>query len=170
MKLVPSDFYMKINRRLSDDVMTELVAFESTVDYKKFIWNDMWDGNYYCNDLTNDQLPSGVIETFSEVFDICENFCFLKNTGNVIKHHDVARRASVTIPLNVTDSYTQFWDWDETKYIKLRHNGEVYLQNNKQRHSVKDNGDEFRLFLQLNFFENDYAWVKQQLDEYKYFQ
>tara|TARA_B110001454_G_C12664443_1_gene410929 strand:+ start:204 stop:755 length:552 start_codon:yes stop_codon:yes gene_type:complete len=164
-------FFRRVTKQLDPSVLPQLLAWQETYvnDYMNFSYKGEADGNTVFGPITTEELPSIIVSTFSEAIDCAEDILLLKNKGNVVLHYDVTRQASLTIPLNVTKSCTRFWDDDEKEICQLYHNGEAYLQNNKAVHSVEDNGDEVRYFLQLCWHKHNYIYWQNVLEELGYF-
>ena len=170
------EFWCKLKNQLSPEQRQEILDWEKDQVYVTFEYDyqgkSTWDGNYVANKFAKSDVPNCIHELWPEAVELCEKILLMKNTGNVLKHDDAARKCSITIPLNYTDTCTRFYDDEDTTdqtYIELYHRGEAYLQDNSVSHSVEDNGGEYRYFLQLSFFEKSYNEVKEILGARGYF-
>ena len=151
--------YQKCKIQPVAENIEELFQLQETLEYIDFAEknNGNPDGNFICV-IEKDQLPSWFHDLYKNYLEVSDFIVFLKNKGNVIKHTDVHRLCSLTIPLNISTTPTLFWKSyeSETHFNELYHDGEVYLQNNAVIHSVPE-ANETRYFLQISFeksFEN----------------
>ena len=162
--IVESDCFVKAPEQLSPLPQTELLEWQATFTDR---YTDIDpDGNYDGNSVViidKADIPDYVYSVFSTAIDSCENVILLKNTSNVIPHYDTHRQISLTIPLNITNTPTKFWDEHTENYIELFHFGEAYIQNNSKVHSVDNTNNEFRVFLQLNWYTHSYEYWKDKL-------
>jgi hypothetical protein len=166
------NYFCKLNIQPTAIQITSLYAWQESYNYQQFWFTDentgeeVWDGNYLARNI--EDIPLHIKELYPLALSLSGSCMLLKNTGNVPRHDDIYRQASITIPLNYTKSYTTFWDEEEEYHLKLYHHGEAYLQNNKAVHEVVDNRAEFRHFFQINFFDHDYFYYRDLFKEYGY--
>lgn len=145
--------YKKLKVQPSVENIDELFALQKNFKYIDFAEenNGDSDGNFiYVIDKKD--LPNCINDLYKNYLDVSDFVVFLKNKGNVVRHTDVHRLSSLTIPLNVSTTPTLFWkDYKSEKpYDCLYHNGEAYLQNNAILHSVPE-AKETRYFFQISF-------------------
>jgi hypothetical protein len=157
--------FTKCAAQLTEAERQELFDFQTQFEYEPFTTDLGPDGNFLYRTFNAADLPKCFFDKFQSLFDIEKRLVFLKNNGAVIRHQDVRRHCSITIPLNITSTATLFWnDATETVPIaELLHNGEAYLQNNQVFHSVLPS-NETRYFLQLTFKEHTYEQIRDILN------
>ena len=166
------DYFCKLQIQPSSNQIKDLFEWQSSYNYEQFWFTDehtgeeVWDGNYLASDIKD--IPECVEELYPVALELAGSCMLLKNTGNVPRHDDMYRRASITIPLNYTETYTTFWDEEEEHHLKLYHRGAAYLQNNKAVHEVVDSRGEFRHFFQINFFDHSYFYYRDLFKERGY--
>ena len=157
-------YFRKLNISISDAERSMLYEYQRHLVYTPFYYDGKPDGHYVSREWS---VPRDIQERFKTIYEYSHSCVFLKNSGNVAKHYDINRFCSITVPLNYTETCTHFWENDKITVPSesLYHRGDIYLQNNKIKHSV-DASDEPRHFLQFSYKNHTYDQIVELLNDY----
>ena len=162
-----NDYYTKLSIQLDSKEKEQLFLFQKDFDYIPFETESGPDGNFLYRDWLESDLPDFFFIKYGDAYNLSTGLIFLKNKGSVVRHKDVNRFCSITFPLTDTSTSTLFWEseFSDIPVEELNHNGDSYLQNNLQWHSVPESKEE-RIFLQMTFKSHTYNTVRERLNDY----
>lgn len=151
---VNEDFFIELPIFVCEEVVEDLLEISNKAEYFKI---PSYAPNFAieCYFLEKEEYPETLKKTFNKILNMTEcRVMLVKSQGYLDKHTDGHRGAAITFSLTKNEVPTYFHNGNEILYMD-HSNGDVYLQNSLQTHSVPVYSEE-RLFCQINFLDPYY--------------